>query len=323
VDEEIQELLLSLYDDGLLALPPETAPKSSRRIWKCIGGAALFSIAVFFLFFIPETLDSIKKNPEPISSPTYIYERDFWSSNTLSPKEPVTKELLFHLDVIQNEQARRETFSAIQKEIATLLESPLPIEYARLQTLIGRIYQADIDYTESLPQGELPFCALTERKDHYEALKQELIEKRETLNSALKRAQRASSLQELNETVRHTVDLLEQWQSSIDPGEYTQKLCDLSLESLERIAATYTYTSKERADKEREALWHIRSLLPHSHIFITLEHTLSSHSECLFIEKIELPQNDNPLASIRRQIESTLFPTNLLLSKGKIGGNPG
>lgn len=302
MDEEIQELVLSLYDDGLLEPPPAANAKKPKRLWKCIGTAALFSLAIFSLFFVFDLpRHHVEKAPE-ITPPT-TYERSFWSVNDLSPEEPVTEEIISHLEILQNEETRREAFKTIQTEMSTLLESPYPIERTRLQPLVERIYRIDLAYTDSLPKDNLPFLALVERREHYD----KIVEKQKSFEATFTKVQEASTLFELNEIVCNATALLEKWQSSFDVKEYRQKLHDLSLETVDKIAAAYSYTTDENAQKEREALWSLQALLPRN--LSILDPLLSSHSEHLFMEVSPLPQNEDPLAfATQRQIEMELLP---------------
>jgi len=220
----------------------------------------------------------------------------------LSAQEPVTEEVISHLEVLHNEEMRREAFKTIQTEIAALLESPYPVESARLQQVVDRIYRADLAYTESLPKKDLPFCALVERREHYD----KIAETKRGLEERLSKVQEASTLFELDEIVQNTAALFEEWQASFDIKDHREKLYGLSLETIEKIAAAYSYTTRENAQKEREALWSLHTLLPKN--LSTFDQILSSHSERLFMEKIELPQNDNLLAfSIKRQIETDSY----------------
>ena len=319
VDEDIQELLLSLHDDGLLEPPPASKANTQRSLWRCIGSVALLSIAIFFLFFIPKSFfHAPKQTPSSPSLPKYEYERALWTANDLLPDGTVEESLLTHLEILKNEQERRGAFRSVHNEIAAILEGSVlhPEDFERLQTLVQRIHTADMAYTESLnqivssfPEGKdtLHVCSLTQRLNQYEHVKRALSEKKEMLEASLLNAQAATSIKQLNEVVSTTSSLLEQFQKeslvafSLDLESYKQRLQDISLQTIDTLVSKCA--GGKVAQEEREALWQIQALLPNHQI-----ERLPSYAERFFIAKTELPKSEDIALSTKRHIETQVTP---------------
>ena len=322
MDNEIQDLILSLHEDGLLEpcaplkRPEQQAPASSFPY-----GHLLFSIAILCIFLVslftvlhrsPQSSQTLRSYESPYIALWPKSQQNLalesWEENHLNDSLP--SPLSSQYDIVCTIHARSEALDKIKEKVQYLLdnltESPDPSELEHLSELICSFQRTDLFYSSTLDQLSRSFNNRSpdEQKHFQETLHitgldhglQAYRKLMERVHSAQEELQtftleKPQSIEELLNSVQNAQSMLTKM--SADPilkifihGEAErERILASTHQALNSIIDQYSSQPCATALSEIKALWQLQTLLPNvePQLLSKLDKTLSTHPSLAYL----------------------------------------
>jgi len=337
VDNEIQDLILSLHEEGLLEpCMPSKQPEEHTPPSPFPYGQLLFSISILCIFLV--SLFSVLHRSPKSSQTLRSYESPYialwpksqqnlalesWEENHLSDSLPSSFSSQY--DIACTIHARSEALDKIKEKIQYLLdnltESPDPTELEHLSELIGSFQRTDLFYASTLDELSRSFNNRSpdEQKyfqetlhitnfDHGLQAYRKLMERVHLAQEELQTLISANpqSIDELLALVQKAQSMLTKINADpilsifIHNEAEQERILASTNQALHSIIDQYSSQPCTAALSEIKALWQLQTLLPNvePQLLTQLDKTLSTHPSLAYLlDQTNLLQEATPTHS--------------------------